>query len=143
MLAVTTANFFGISLSRFDLLLPGDGCLVKHCGKQHLLFDFLGDIAHFDHLADWVLLDKDQVEAVLDLQLPFMAKFMLYWWVNVHFDVFLDGPEKQCKFTRAVHVLVDDRSLAQGYHEGSVKLELQEVPVVTMREDRALASPGG
>jgi hypothetical protein len=142
MLAVTTANCFGISLSRFDLLLLGDVCLVTH----HLLSDCLGDSAHFDDLADWVVLGKDQVEVVLDLQLPMVALqwyHVLDWWVNVHFDVFLDGPENQCEFTRAVHVLVDDRSLAQGYHEGSVKIELQEVPVVTMREDRALASPGG
>ena len=142
MLAVTTANCFGISLSRFDLLLRSDGCIVKH----HLQSDCIGDSFHFDDLAVWVVLGKDQVEVVLDLQLPMFALqwyHLLDWWVNVHFDVFPDRPEKQCVFTRAVHVLVHDRSIAQGYHEGSVKRELQEVLVVTMRVDRGSASPGG
>jgi hypothetical protein len=42
-----------------------------------------------------------------------------------------------------MHVLVDERTLAQGHHEGSKKIELHELLVVTMREDRACASPGG
>ena len=42
-----------------------------------------------------------------------------------------------------MHVFVDDRTLAQGHHEGSVKIELQEILVATMRVDLVSALPGG
>ena len=95
MLAVTTANCFGISLSRFDLLLLGDDFVV-----DHLLFDCIGESAHFDDSAGRVELDKDRVELVLGLQLPMHANWFdhqcrgrgfqgqLDWWVHVHFQVF-------------------------------------------------------
>ena len=94
MLAVTTANCFGISLSRFDLLLLGDDFVV-----DHLLFDCIGESAHFDDSAGRVELDKDRVELVLGLQLPMHANWFDHQCrergfqgqqdvVHVHFQVF-------------------------------------------------------
>ena len=86
MLAVTTANCFGISLSIFDLLLPGDDCIF-----DHLIFHCIGESFHFDHPADLVVLGKDQVAVMLRLQFPMHALHrngQLGWWVHVHFHVF-------------------------------------------------------
>jgi hypothetical protein len=138
-LAVTTANCFGISLSKFDLLLLGDGELVIH----HLLLDIFGELCNFDDLTGWVVLDKDQAAGVLGLQLPMIAFAAAFWGGNVHLDVRPDGPEKQTVFARAMLVLVDNRSIAYWYHEGSNKRELQEVLAVRVRVDLAFASPGG
>jgi len=116
-----------------------DGELVIH----HLLLDIFGELCNFDDLTVWVVLDKDQVAGVLGLQLPMIAFATAFWGGNVHLDVRPDGPEKQTVFARAMLVLVDNRSIAYWYHEGSNKLELQEVLAVRVRVDLAFASPGG
>ena len=86
MLAVTTAICFGISLSKFHLLLLGDDCIF-----DHLLFHCIGESFRFDHPTDWVELGKDQVLVMLRLQFPMHALHrngQLGWWVHVHFHVF-------------------------------------------------------